>query len=59
MGYVCVCVCVCFGRTNAEAEAPILCPPDMKSWFIGKDPDGGKDWKQKERGIAEDEIRWG
>ena len=32
------------GRTDAEAEAPILCPPDAKNWLIGKDPDAGKDW---------------
>ena len=34
------------GRTDGEAEAPILCPPDQKSWLIGKDPDAGKDWRQ-------------
>ena len=45
------------GRTNAEAETPILCPPDVKSWLIGKDPDAGKDWRQKEeKGITEDEM---
>ena len=40
------------GRTDAEAEAeaPILCPPDAKSWLIGKDLDSGKDWRQKRRG---------
>ena len=38
------------GRTNVEAETPILCPPDTKSWFLGKDPDTGKDWGQEERG---------
>ena len=36
------------GRTDAEAEAPILWSPDAKNWFIGKDPDAGKDWGQKE-----------
>ena len=36
------------GRTDAEAEAPILWPPDMKNWFIGKDPAAGKDWRQEE-----------
>ena len=41
------------GRTDAEAEAPILWPPDVKSWLIGKDPDAGKDWGQ-EKGMAED-----
>ena len=38
------------GRTDAEAEAPILWPPDVKSWLFGRDPDAGKDWKQKEKG---------
>ena len=44
------------GRTDAEIEAPILWPPDVKSWLIEKDPDAGKDWKQKEKGTAEDEM---
>ena len=44
------------GRTDAEAEAPILWPPDEKSWFIWKDPDDGKGWKQKENGMTEDEM---
>ena len=44
------------GRTDAEAEAPILWPPDAKSQLIRKDPDAGKDWGQKERGTTEDEI---
>ena len=44
------------GRTDAEFEAPILLPPDVKSWFIGQDPDAGKDWRQKEKGVAEDEM---
>ena len=44
------------GRTDAEAEAPILWSPDMRSWLIGKDPEAGKDWKQKEKGLAEDET---
>ena len=44
------------GRTDAEAEAPILWSPDMRSWLIGKDPEAGKDWKQKEKGLAEDEM---
>ena len=43
-------------RTDAEAEAPILWQPDAKSWFIGKDPDAGKEWKLKEKGAAEDEM---
>ena len=42
------------GRT--DAEAPILWLPDAKSWLIGKDPDAGKDWGQKEKGVAEDEM---
>ena len=44
------------GRIDAEAESPILWPPDMKNWLIGKDPDAGKDWKQEEKGTAEDEM---
>ena len=44
------------GRTDAEAETPILWPPDVKSWLIWKDPDAGKDWGQKEKGITEDEV---
>ena len=43
------------GRTNAEAEAPILWPPDAKNWLIGKDPDAGKHWRQ-EKGITEDKM---
>ena len=38
------------GRTDAEAEAPVLWPPDAKSWLLGKDPDAGKDWRQEEKG---------
>ena len=44
------------GRIDAEAEAPILLPPDAKSRLIGKDPDAGKDCRQKEKGAAEDEM---
>ena len=44
------------GRTDAEAETPILWPPDAKNWFIGKDPDAGKDWGQEENGTTEDEM---
>ena len=44
------------GRTDAEAELPILYPPDVKSCLIGKDPDAGKDWRQEEKGTTEDEI---
>jgi len=42
--------------TDAEAEAPILCPSDMKSWLIGKDPDAGEDWREKEMGETEKEV---
>ena len=41
------------GRTDAEAEAPMLWPPDAKNWLIGKDPDAGKDWRQEEKGTTE------
>ena len=44
------------GRTDAEAETPILCPPDVKSWLIWKDLDAGKDWRQEEKGMTEDEM---
>ena len=44
------------GRTDAEAETPILWPPDVKNWLIGKDPDAGKDWRQEEKGMTEDEM---
>ena len=44
------------GRTDAEAETPILWPPDANSWLIGKDPDSGKDWRQEEKGTKEDEM---
>ena len=44
------------GRTDAEAEAPILWPPDIKSWLTGKDPDAGKDWRQEEKGMTENET---
>ena len=44
------------GRTDAEAKAPIRGPPDAKSWLIGKDPDTGKDQRQKEKRVAEDKI---
>ena len=43
-------------RTDAEAETPILWPPDAKSWLIWKDPDAGKDWGQEEKGMTEDEM---
>ena len=44
------------GRTDAEAETPVLWPPDVKNRLIGKDPDAGKDWRQEEKGMAEDEM---
>ena len=44
------------GRTDAEAETPILQPPDAKSWLIGKDPDARKDWRQEEKGMTQDEM---
>ena len=44
------------GRTDVEAETPILWPPDVKSWLIWKDPDTGKDWGQEEKGMTEDEM---
>ena len=43
-------------RTDAKAEAPALWPPYWNSWFIGKDPDAGKDWRQKENRAADDEM---
>ena len=43
-------------RTDAEAETPIVWPPDAKSWLAGKDPDAGKDWGQEEKGLTEDEM---
>jgi len=44
------------GRTDAEAEAPILWPSDVRNWLIEKDPDAGKDWRQEEKGTIEDEM---
>ena len=44
------------GRTDAEAGIPILWLPDVKNWLIGKDPDAGKDWRQEEKGMTEDEM---
>ena len=44
------------GRTNAEAEAPILWQPNVKTWLIGKDPDVGWEWRREEKGMAEDEM---
>ena len=47
---------ILIGRTDAEAEAPILWPPDLKNQLIGKDPDAGKDWRQEER--VWQKLRW-
>ena len=47
---------VFIGRADVEAETPIFCPPDLKSWLIWKDPDAGKDWGQEEKGTTEDEM---
>ena len=47
---------VFIGRTDVEAESPILWPPDVKSWLVWKDPDAGKDWGQEEKGMTEDEM---
>ena len=49
-------ICILIASTNAETEAPILGPPDDKSWLIGKKPDAGKDWGQKEKGWQR--MRW-
>ena len=45
-----------FGRTDVEAETPVLWPPGTKSWLIGKDSDAGRDWGQEEKGMTEDEM---
>ena len=47
---------VLIGRTDVEAETPILRPPDAKSWLIWKDPDAGKDWRQEKKGTTEDKM---
>ena len=44
------------GKTDAEAEAPVLWPPDAKNWLTERDPDAGKDWGQEEKGVTEDEM---
>ena len=44
------------GRTDVETEAPVFWPPDAKSWLTRKDPDAGKDWRQEEKGVTEDEM---
>ena len=48
--------CIFIGRIDAETEAPILWPPHVKNWLIGKDPDAGKDWRQEEKETTEDEL---
>ena len=45
-----------FRRTDVAAETPILWPPDAKNWLTGKDPDAGKNWRQEEKGMTEDEM---
>ena len=47
---------ILFGRTDAEAEALILWPPDSKNWLLRRNPDSGKDWRQEEKGMTEDEM---
>ena len=49
---------VFIGRTDAEAETPILWPPDAKNWLIGKDPDAGRDWGQEEETTEDEMARW-
>ena len=49
---------VFIGRTDVEAETPILWPPDAKSWLTGKDPDAGKDWRLEKKGVTKDEMVW-
>ena len=50
---------VFIGRTDVEAETPIICPPDAKSWLAEKDPDAGRDWGQEEKGTTEDKkVGW-
>ena len=44
------------GRTDAEDEAPVFCPPTVKNWLIGKDPDVGKDWRQEEKRATKNEM---
>ena len=47
---------IIIGRTDVEAETPILWPPDVKNWLIWKDPHAGKDWRREEKGTTEDEM---
>ena len=46
------------GRTDVEAETPVLWPPDVKSWLIWKDPDAGKDWRQEKRMTEDEMVGW-
>ena len=48
--------CIFVGRTDSEAETPILWPPDAKNWLIGIDSDAGKDWRQEEKGMIENKM---
>ena len=51
--------CMFIGRTDSQTEAPIFWSPDAKNWFIGKEPDAGKDWRPEEKGTTENEmVRW-
>ena len=45
--------CIFTGRTDAEAETPVVWPPDAKNWLTGKDPDAGKEWRLEEKGMTE------
>ena len=47
---------IVIGRTDDEAEIPLLWPPDVKNWLIGKDPDAGKDWRWEEKEMLEDKM---
>ena len=46
------------GRTDTEAETPIIWPPDVKNWLIGKDPDSGKGWRQEKRAAEDEMVGW-
>ena len=48
--------CIYIGRTDVEAETPIIWTPDTKNWLIGKEPDAGKDWRQEKKGMTQDEM---
>ena len=49
---------ILFGRTDAEAKAPVLWPPDVNSWLIGRDPDAGKDWRQNKKVTEDEMVEW-